>query len=260
MTRAMRPGVLLLLAFVLALGAGCGGSATVQPTTTDLVGDSNQAGGPDPVRGVDDPGPGETMLEFVAAAHRNDARAMWNMLTRASQLRVGGTFPVFKAKVASDFIGSVGAFVPGEFRVVTSARLGGGLAVASIAGERKPPEGGPAEFETFAAPMYEKGGAWRLEVFGPGSLTLLVPEERTPLQHVSAAVAVETGQPVIRVGVWFDGKQYGSPTEGPSPTQMTLFSEPDEDFEPGDHTMLAVTDLGDTALATSWTFIVGPKK
>lgn len=251
----MRPALFLLL--VLA-AAGCGGgSASTAPVSTDLVGSSNQAGGPAYVKSVDDPGPGKAMMAFVAAAHANDVTAMWDLLSTASKQRVGGTLPVFKAKVANDFIDSVGAFVPGRYEAATSATLGGDLGVASIAGDRKPPEGGPTEFETFGAAMYRQGGKWRLEIFGPGSLTLLVPEERTPLQHVSAAVESDTGQPVIRVGVWFDGKQYASPTEGPSPTEMSIFSEPDHEFAAGDHTLLALVDLGDTAIATSWTFIVG---
>lgn len=256
MTPAVRPALFLLLVLALA-GCGGGGAASTQTVSTDLVGTSNQAGGPDYVESVDDPGPGEAMMAFVAAAHAEDVEAMWNALTTASKQRVGATLPVFKGNVAKDFIDSVGAFVPGKYEVVTSATLGGDLGVASIAGDRKPPEGGPAAFETFGAAMYRQGGKWRLEIFGPGTLTLLVPEERTPLQHVSAAIDSETGQPVIRVGVWFDGKQYASPTEGPSPTEMSIFSEPDHEFAAGDHTLLALVDLGDTAIATSWTFIVG---
>jgi hypothetical protein len=257
MTRSMRPALLALL--VLALAAGCGGSSAGKEaaTATDLVGDSNQAGGPDYVKSVDDPAPGAAMMRFVAAARAKDVQTMWDSLSKASKQRVGGTYANFKAQVANDFIDSVGAFVPGKYEVVTSATVGGDLAVASIAGDRKPPEGGAVEFETFGAAMYKQLGKWRLEVFGPGALTLLVPEERTPQQHVSAAVDAETGQPVLRVGMWFDGKQYASPTEGPSPTEMSIFSEPGAKFADGNHTLLALVDLGDTALATAWTFIVG---
>jgi hypothetical protein len=260
MARAVRFSFLLVaLLFAsacLLVAAGCGGQKE-QVASTDLVIDTNQAGGPDYVASVEDPAPGQALLGFVEAAQRKDAKAMWDSLSTASKQRVGGTFAVFKEQAAPDFIDSVGAFVPGGYDVVTSARVGKSLAVASIAGDRKPPEGGKIEYETFGAAMYRQRGKWRLEIFGPGQLTLLVPEERTPQSHVSAAVDVEVGQPVIRVGMFFDGKQYPSPTEGPSPTEMTIFSEPDDDFEDGNHTVMALVDLGDTAIATSWTFIVG---
>lgn len=247
----------LVLLVACALLAGCGGATKEQVASTDLVVNSNQAGGPDYVKSVDDPEPGKAILAFVDAAHGKNVKAMWDLLSTASKQRVGGTYAAFKASYAPDFIERVGAFVPGGYDVVTSARIGDGIAVASIAGDRKPPEGGPVEYETFGAAMFRQQGKWRLEIFGPGSLTLLVPEERTPQTHVSAAVDVDMGQPVLKVGMWFDGKQYPSPTEGPSPTEMTIFAEPDEQFEKGNHTVMAVVDLGDTALATSWTFIVG---
>jgi hypothetical protein len=255
MARSMR--VALLLLFACALVAGCGGEKKQVVASTDLVVNSNQPGGPDYVKSVDDPAPGEAIMAFIEAAHRKDAKAMWDALSTASRQRIGGSFAAFKSDVVAEFIDSVGAFVPGKVQVVTSARIGDGLAVASVAGDRKPPEGGRIEHETFGAALYEQAGRWRLEVFGPGTLTLLVPEERTPQTHVSAAVDVEVGQPVIKVGLWFDGKQYPSPTEGPSPTEMTIFAEPDKDFPKGNHTVMAVVDLGDTAIATSWTFIVG---
>lgn len=250
--------LVLPLAIACLLVTGCGGNKQPeQAASTDLVVDSNQPGGPDYVKSVDDPAPGKAILAFVDAAHRNDPKAMWDTLTTASQQRVGGTYAVFKAKVATDFIDSVGAFVAGRYKVVTSARIDDDFAVASVAGDRKPPEGGRIEYETFGAALYKQQGEWRLEIFGPGSLTLLVPEERTPQAHVSAAVDADVGQPVLRVGMWFDGKQYASPTEGPSPTEMTIFSEPGGKFANGNHTVMALVDLGGTALATSWTFIVG---
>ena len=251
--------VVLLCAALLALAA-CGGDGGSSGTNTtdsdDLVVDTQEAGGPDWVKSKADPEPGQVLTRFVEAGIAKDYRSMWNLLARGTRSQVAPTFAGFAKDVAPDLARSVGAFVTGKYRVVNSFRVGEGKAVASVAGDRKDPDSKKIEFETFGVALLRQQGEWKLELLTPISLTLVIPEERIALSKPRVAVSAEAGAPILEVGVWIDGKQYASPTEGASPTQMTIFAEADEKFPPGNHTVTAYSSIGETASATSWTFIV----
>ena len=249
--------VIAVSAFVLA---GCGGDSGSSGTTTsdpdDLVVDTQEEGGPDWVKGKSDPAPGRAAMAFVEAAIAKDYKAMWDSMSKETQARIAPDYQTFAKDVAKDFAASIGGFVREEIDVVTSVTTSSGMAVASVAGGRIDPASKKKEFETFGAAMVEQGGEWKLELFGPIVLTLIVPEERIALSKPRVAVSAEAGAPILEVGVWIDGKQYASPTEGASPTQMTIFAEAEEEFEPGDHTVMTFASVGNTAVATSWTFII----
>ena len=252
------PAILLALVAVLALAA-CGGDSNAGGTTDnpdDLVVNTQEEGGPDWVKSEDDPAPGQAVERFVKASIDRDYRTMWDSFSKATQVRVAPSFAEFKGDLGRDFATSVGGFVPGKYEVVNSARTGPALAVASVAGERIDPASKKKEYETFGSALVKEGDDWKLELFSHVQETLVIPEERIAQKIPRVAVAAEAGAPILEVGVWIDGKQYPSPTEGASPTQMTIFAEPDEEFEPGNHTVQVLASVGDTATATSWTFIV----
>jgi hypothetical protein len=251
---------------VLAIGlavltlVGCGGNGGSSGTTTsdpdDLVVDTQEEGGPDWAKSKADPAPGRVALAFVEAAIAKDYEKMWNTLSKETQARIAPDYETFARDVAKDFAASIGAFVREELRVVTSVTTGSRTAVASVAGDRIDPASKKKEFETFGAAMLKQGAQWKLELFGPIVLTLVIPEERIAQSKPRVAVSAEAGAPILEVGVWIDGKQYPSPTEGASPTQLTIFAEAEEEFAPGNHTVMAFASVGDTAVATSWTFII----
>lgn len=257
----LRASLHLLVVGLAALAlAGCGGDGGGSATTTndpeDLVVDTQEEGGPDWAKGKADPAPGQAAMRFVEAAIAKDYETMWNALTKETQARIATDYETFVKDVAKDFAASIGAFVREEIDVVTSVTTSDRMAVASIAGDRIDPASKKKEFETFGAALMKQGGAWKLELFGPIVLTLVIPEERIALSKPRVAVSAEAGAPILEVGVWLDGKQYPSPTEGASPTQMTIFAEAEEDFEPGNHTVMAYASVGNTAVATAWTFII----
>lgn len=258
----LRASLHLLVVGLAALAlAGCGGDgggggATTTNDPEDLVVDTQEEGGPEWAKGKADPEPGRTAMRFVEASIAKDYRTMWNSLSKATQGRIAPDYATFAKDVARDFATSIGAFVREDVDVVTSVTTGPRVAVASVAGDRIDPASKKKEFETFGAAFVKEDGEWKLELFGPIVLTLVIPEERLALSRPRVAVSVEAGAPILEVGVWIDGKQYPSPTEGASPTQMTIFAEAEQEFEPGDHTVMAYASVGDTAVATSWTFII----
>lgn len=251
--------VLVVVFAALAL-VGCGGDGGSSATTTndpdDLVVDTQEEGGPDWVKSKADPAPGTAVMGFIEAAIAKDFRAMWDSLSKETQARIAPDYEAFSKDVAKDFATSVGAFVREEIDVVTSVTTSSRMAVASVAGDRIDPASKKKEFETFGAALVKQAGEWKLELFGPIVLTLIVPEERIALSKPRVAVSAEAGAPILEVGVWIDGKQYASPTEGASPTQMTIFAEAEEEFEPGNHTVMTFASVGNTAVATAWTFII----
>lgn len=251
------PVVRILLLFLTALLlAGCVHGGGGESKVPDIVGTNTDPGGPPPAKGVDDPAPAKALAQFVADSIAKDYRGMWEGLTTATQQRVGGTLAAFRGAVGADIAEQIGSFTPGKYEVVTSARTSPTAGVASIAGQRIDPDSKKAEFETFGAALRKEEGAWKLELYGPAALTLVVPLETLPERHLSIAVDVEAGAPVLEVGIWVDGEQYSSPTEGPDPTSMTIFSEPEGELEPGEHTLMAYVDVGESATATSWTFTI----
>jgi hypothetical protein len=253
----------LLHALVVGVAAlalvGCGDDGSSSTTTNDpddLVVDTQEAGGPDWVKSKADPAPGRAVMGFVEAGIAKDYRKMWDALSTATQARIAPTYEQFAGDVARDFAASVGAFVRDKTEVVNSFRTSDKMAVASVAGDRVDPASKKTEFETFGAALVKQDGEWKLELFGPIVLTLVIPEERIALSKPRVAVSAEAGAPIIEVGVWMDGKQYASPTEGASPTQMTIFAEAEDEFAPGNHTVMTFASVGDTAVATAWTFII----
>jgi hypothetical protein len=259
--RFVRTPIYLLVALVLAFAAaGCMGDDKTGGTTTndpdDLVIDTQEEGGPEWAKSIPDAAPGEVLEAFVQASIKKDYKGMWDTLSTATQGRVARSYQEFAKDVGKDFAASVGGFVSGKYRIVNSFRTNDTTAVASIAGERVDPASKQAAFETFGTALMKQKGEWKLEIFGPIVLTLVIPEARIALSRPRVAVSAEAGAPILEVGVWIDGKKYASPTEGASPTQMTIFAEADEEYAPGDHTVMAYASVGDTAVATAWTFII----
>lgn len=254
---SLRNSLFVLVAALVLVGCGGdGGSSGTTSDPDDLVVDTQEAGGPDWVKSNSDPAPGRAAMGFVGSAIAKDYRSMWDALSKETQARIAPDYQTFAKGVAKDFAASVGAFVREETNVVTSVTTGPRMGVASVAGPRIDPASKKKEFETFGAALVKQDGDWKLELFGPIVLTLVIPEERIALSKPRVAVSAEAGAPILEVGVWIDGKQYPSPTEGASPTQMTIFAEAEEEFEPGDHTVMAFASVGNTAVATSWTFII----
>jgi len=256
--RSVRIAMCLPAAMAALALVACGGNNASGTTSNpdDLVINTQAEGGPDWVKSVADPAPGEAVTRFVKASIAKDYRAMWGSFSAATQQRVAQDYAMFAKDVGPEFADSVGAFVEGKYEVVNSFRTNTAMAVASVAGDRIDPASKKKEFETFGAPLVREKGEWKLELFSHVVLTLVIPEERIALRIPRVAVSAEAGAPILEVGVWIDGKQYPSPVEGASPTQMTIFAEPDEEFEPGNHTVMALASVGDTAAATAWTFVV----
>src|SRR5689334_23246495 len=100
----MRRAALVLVA--AALLAGCGGKQRAAPTTPTTPRD-----------------PGKEVLDaFVAAAGRGDARALWALLSRPSQRRLG-PFAKFRRTTATELSEGVGSFARSPYREIVSERV-----------------------------------------------------------------------------------------------------------------------------------------
>jgi hypothetical protein len=250
----------LLIPLALALvAAGCGGDGE-QSATEDrgLVIDTMvDEAGPDAVKAVADPAPGEALTAFVKSAQRRDIAALWNALTDSGRDRSADSLADFKARFGQDVTDLIGTYA--SFAVVASFRTSPTTAVAAIAGRRVDPLTDQSEHDAFGVGFTRQDGKWKLELPSPIAIDLLSPDQELPTAVPAIVVNVEGYSPIIEVGVWIDDEQQPTPTEGASPTKLTIFAEPQEPVGPGNHTILAYASIaqvgGQLPIGKAWTFV-----
>lgn len=244
--------------------AGCGGdgggtrtSVETEPSPEGVIGtlDTSTAV---VVESVADSGPGKVLREFADAARARNMKGMWALLSDASRERSGPTLDEFAARAGADFIETVGGFQKG-YEVSVSARTSDVSGVAAIDGQNVDQFTGLRDHDAFAAGAVKERGKWRLEVLPPGALQLVSPDTQVASDKPVVVVTAEASAPIIDVGIWIDGTQYHSPTDGSSPTRMNLLAQPRESIGSGSHTLVAYAGVSGTTggivpMANAWTF------
>jgi hypothetical protein len=182
---------------------------------------------------------------------------MWATLSVATKERAGPTFADFRERAGADFVEGPGAFAAG-YEVAMSVRATPTTGVAAVKGQRVDRFTDLEEFDVFAAGAVKESGAWKLEVLPPGALQLVSPDTQVASDKPVVVVNVEGSAPIIDVGIWIDGKQYPSPTDAASETQLNLLAQPRESIGSGAHTLVAYAGLAGVGttipIANAWTF------
>lgn len=257
-------GLVAALAAV-ALAAGCGGDGggdaapvTTVPDSGNVIGTEIDTSSAVIVESVADPGPGRALQVFVNAARKENLPAMWSVMSPASRERAGPTLAEFRARAGPDFLETVGGFTD-ELEISMSVRTSAVTGVAAVEGRFVDPFTGVRGFEAFAAGAVKEGGKWLLEVLSPGALQLVSPDTQVASERPVVVVNAEASAPIIDVGIWIDGKQYTSPSDGGSPTRLNLLAQPQEKIGLGPHTLVAYAGVSGTTggivpMAGAWTF------
>lgn len=258
-------GVAVAFVAVVLAVAGCGGDGggdaapvTTVPDAGNVVGTEIDTSSAVIVESVADPGPGRTLQVFVNAARAKNLRGMWDVMSASSRERAGPTFAEFTERAGPDFVETVGGFTD-EFEVSMSVRTSAVTGVAAVDGRFADPFTGVRGFEAFAAGAVKEKGRWLLEVLPAGALQLISPDTQVASERPVVVVTAEASAPIIDVGIWIDGKQYHSPSDGGSPTRLNVLAQPQERIGLGPHTLVAYAGVSGTTggimpMAGAWTF------
>ena len=158
----------LPLLVVLALvTAACGGSGGGQKTTT--------SGTPT----ARDPGKA-AVAALIQAAARHDAGALWNILSRPSQQRLGPTLSAFRSRSAPAIEQALKPFENTSAAPFISQGVSQQFGIVAIR------SGARAR----AFPLRRENGAWKIETPGPVQFQILGPQpgSRGPVAQIGVEV------------------------------------------------------------------------
>jgi hypothetical protein len=217
--------VLLPFAFA-ACGGGGGGKST--PTTTTAA--------PDPGR--------VAVAALIDAASHDNRKALWNVLSKPSQKRLGPTYADFAAGPATVMEQALKPFESRTLAPLISQSVSQEFGLVAIRNGTK----------ALAFPLRREGTAWKVETPGPISFQILGPQPGS--RGAVAQVAVEIKSPgVIGDALLFvDGKPV-QPNLTPKPGDATAFANLSKALPPGVHIAVAYAQEGSNAGAEAWSFI-----
>jgi len=221
--------------FVAALTIGAGAAA--------CGGEEKSTTPPPPAATLADPGR-EVMGALVTAAQNNDVDAMWELLSKPSQRRVGPTADDFAKSEARALQRTLAPFARGTLPVLISENIGGGFGLVALSRGK----------HAYAVPFRREGGMWRVELPGPLRIEVLGPPPGSRGKFVNQ-IGVETHGPqgpgvaLLYVdGVTLDARSFSS-AKG-----STIFANFATKLEPGRHTAVAFASTDSNAAAKAWTF------
>jgi hypothetical protein len=237
---------LVVLAAVALVVVGCGGKrkpGSIQPPIR------TQPAGPDA---------GEKVMDaFVRAAGRGDAKALWQLLSRPSQRRLG-SFAPFRKTTAIELSEGVGSFARAKHKAVVSERVTDSFGVVAIAGFRRAE--GTREYAAYATALRLEHGAWHVELGGgPVQIEPLGPlpgSHQARVIQVGAEVRTGAKPPDLETGVmWLDGIALNAELHGGA-RSATFFANLASPLARGRHNVVVFAGGAEDASATAWTFWV----
>jgi hypothetical protein len=249
---------LSLVGLVLVLSlAACSGDDGGEPEAVPDGGTQAQPAAPQPPadQGTQDAGPGKVLLAFVKAAGRDDAGAMWDLLSEPTQASIGPTFEDFRGGAAQEFSEGLGSLAP-TAKVILSRTLRNDWAVAAVAGERMA-EGEP-EYFAYGAALLPEEDELKLELGG----VVVTGHKPEPLAEITErtprlAANVGAGGDLDDLRMWIDGTAI-SFERGANDTPFTasMTARPARPLAPGRHEVVVFASTSETATASAWTFTV----
>jgi hypothetical protein len=218
--------VLLALPVVIGACGGSGGHKTTPSTTTAAA----------------DPGKAAVVALIQAAVHDN-RKALWNLLSKPSQKRLGPTYADFASGSATVIEKALEPFENKDLTPFISQNLSQQFGLVAIRSGSK----------ALAFPLRHENGAWKVETPGPIQFQILGPQPGS--SGPVAQVAVEIKSPgVIGDAILFvDGKAV-APNVTPKPRDATAFANLSKALQPGTHIAVAYAQEGNDAGAEAWSF------
>src|SRR5437764_7338726 len=162
----MRRLAFLLVLVPLVAACGGGGGKKTQATT--------------PTAGQADPGRTAVVAMFRAAL-KDDRKALWNVLSKESQKRLGG-YDTFKSQGAPTMEQALAPFINKSSAPFISQSLSEQFGVVAIRSGKK----------ALAFPLRHEDGAWKIETPGPLSFQILSPMPGSTSSVSQVAVEVHS--------------------------------------------------------------------
>ncbi len=221
--------LLPLLVVLPCVAAACGssGGGKTSPATTTASAD-----------------PGKTVIvALVQAAVHDNRKALWNLLSKPSQTRLGPTYADFAAGPATVIERALRPFENKALAPLISQSVSQQFGLVAVRSGAK----------ALAFPLRRESGTWKVETPGPIQFQILGPQ---PGSHGPVAqVAVEVHSPgVIGDAILFvDGKAV-QPNLSPKPGNATVFASLSKALPPGTHIAVAYAQEGTNAGAEAWSF------
>lgn len=191
--------------------------------------------------------------DVVEAVGSGNYLVVWELLTPASQERLGPNYDTFQIGPGRELEEGLGSFAGTPYEVLVASSVADGIAVVAIAGQREAE--GQSGLAGYAAVLRNDGGGWKLELGGPVLLLPAFPGSGSLPAGVPAEIAVgaEAPAPLDLTLLWLDGEpldaQLGAPGDG---TAGTITGRGAEPLAAGPHVLVAFARAGTDAGAGAW--------
>jgi len=220
---------LALVLVLVPLIAACGGGGTKKtPPTTSTAAQA-------------DPGRTATLALFGAAL-KDDRKALWNVLSKESQKRLGG-YATFKTQGAVIMERALAPFASTRSAPFISQSISQQFGIVALRSGAK----------ALAFPLRHEDGAWKIETPGPLSFQILGPAPGSNGSVSQIGVEVHSPGVVDDAIIWVDGKLV-RPTLAPAQGKATVFANLAQPLSRGIHIAVVFAVEGNDASAEAWSF------
>ncbi len=219
---------LSLLVLVPLAAAACGSGGGKKATTATTA-------APDPGKAA--------VAALLQAAASNNTKALWNLLSKPSQRRLGPTFAAFRTHAAPQIEQALKPFENKSVRPFISQSVSQQFGIVAVRSGAR----------ALAFPLRNENKAWKIETPGPIQIQILGPQpgSRGPVAQIGAEVRSPgvLGDAIVFV----DGKAV-RPNLTPTSKNATVFANLSPALPAGGHIAVVYAEEGSNASALAWTF------
>lgn len=224
----MRRAALFLFVLPLALVA-CGGGSKKTTTTSTTAAPAD---------------PGKIVVgRLLTAAGSDNRKALWNLLSKPSQKRLGPTYQDFASGPAAIMERALKPFESEKLAPLISQSISQEFGIVAVRNGTK----------ALAFPLRLEGGAWKVETPGPITFDILGPQPGSSSAVAQVAVEVKSPGVIGDAVLYVDGKPVPvnlTPNQG----DATAFANLSKALSPGAHIAVAFAIEGNLAGAEAWSF------
>jgi hypothetical protein len=188
--------------------------------------------------------PGRTaIVALLHAAVHSDTKALWDLLSKPSQQRLGPSYAAFSVASAPQIEQALKPFESTTITPFISRSVSQQFGIVAIRSGAR----------ALAFPLRRENGTWKIETPGPVQFRILGPQPGS--RGSVAQIGVEVRSPGVLgdAVVFVDGKPV-RPNLTPTPKTATVFANLQPALPAGVHIAVIYAEEGRDASAEAWTF------